>query len=497
MTYTVGSFIDGTLISGKPDYPITNPATGEVIGQLAFATEQEIAQAIEAARAAFPDWAATPALKRARVLFKFKSLLEAHIDELAALVTKEHGKVLADARGSVLRGIELVEFACGIPYLLRGSHSENVSQDLDCYTIRQALGVAVGVSPFNFPVMVPIWMFAQAIACGNTFILKPSEKAPSAVLYMAQLMTEAGLPPGVLNIVNGDKTVVESLITAPEVQTVTAVASTPVAEYIYKTAIAHGKRSHTFGGAKNHCVVMPDADLGDACNAIMGAAYGSAGERCMAIPVVVAVGDKVAEALVHELKRSVLELKIGPGTKTDVEMGPLISKEHLERVKSYIDIGLAEGAECVVDGRERTIAQSGNGFFMGACLFDRVTPDMRIYKEEIFGPVLSIVRVKDFNEALQVVNGHEYGNGTAIFTRDGDLARTFASKVQVGMVGINVPIPVPVAYHSFGGWKRSSFGDVAMHGDQSVQFYTKIKTITSRWPKGKYAETEYAMPTSH
>lgn len=496
MSYLVNHFIDGKTVEGKSGrfHDIYNPALGEVAGRVAFSSSEEVKAAVASAQAAFPGWAATTPMKRARVLFKFKELLETHIDELAELVTKEHGKVLEDSRGSVLRGIELVEFFCGIPSQLKGTYSENVGSNIDSYTLRQPLGVCAGVSPFNFPVMVPVWMFIPAIACGNTFILKPSEKDPSAPVRLAELMQEAGLPKGVLNVLQGDKEAVDGLLEHPDVVAMTAVGSTPVAEYIYTTAINNGKRAHTFGGAKNHCVVMPDADIEEVANAILGAAYGSAGERCMALSAVVAVGDDTADALVKELKNKVPELKVGPGTDPEVEMGPLVTKEHLAQVKSYVDIGAKEGAELVVDGRDIQAPGHENGFFMGGCLFDKVTPDMRIYKEEIFGPVLSILRVKDFEAAIQLVNENEYGNGTAIFTHDGDAARTYASRVQVGMVGINVPIPVPVAYHSFGGWKRSVFGDVAMHGDQGVQFYTKLKTVTSRWPKGVRAGAEFIMP---
>lgn len=496
MTYTVEHFINGKKYSGdgSKSHDIYNPAQGEVIGQVCFATTAEVNKAVSSAKQAFPAWAATTPIKRARVLFNFKQLLETHKDELAKLVTQEHGKTLEDAAGSVMRGIELVEFACGIPNLLQGTFSENVGTDVDSYTLRQSLGVCAGVSPFNFPVMVPIWMFVSAIACGNTFVLKPSEKDPSVPLRLAELFQEAGLPEGVFNIVNGDKDTVDCLLKHPDIQTMTAVASTPVAEYIYKEAIAHGKRSHTFGGAKNHCVVMPDADIEQVASAILGAAYGSAGERCMAVPVVVAVGDATADKLVATLKKQVPELKVGPGTEPGVEVGPLVTQQHLDSVQAYVDLGVEEGAELVVDGRNLKPKGHEKGFFMGGCLFDKVTPDMRIYKEEIFGPVLAIVRAPDFDTAVKLVNEHEYGNGTAIFTHDGDAARTYASLVQVGMVGINVPIPVPVAYHCFGGWKRSVFGDVNMHGDQSIQFYTKLKTVTQRWFKGVRAGAEFIMP---
>lgn len=494
MTYTIPHFINGKKQADSHDkyHKVYNPALGTVAGNVAFANEKEINQAIAAAKIAFPEWANTIPLRRARVIFKFKELLEKNIDELAELITREHGKVLADARGSILRGIELTEFACGIPNLLKGNFSENVGTNVDSYTMRQPLGVCVGVTPFNFPVMVPIWMFVPAIACGNTFILKPSEKDPSAPLRLAELMQEAGLPSGVLNVVHGAKEAVDRLITHADVVAVSCVGSTPVAEYIYKMAIAHGKRAHTFGGAKNHCLVMEDANVNEAAEAVANAAYGSAGERCMAVSVVVAVGDKVADTLVNRIQEKIKTLKIAPGTDPKAEMGPLITKAHLQRVKNYVDIGVKEGAKLVVDGRDFALADYEKGFFMGPCLFDQVKPDMRIYREEIFGPVLVIVRVPDFNSALELVNKHEYGNGTAIFTRNGSLARAFASRVQVGMVGINVPIPVPVAYHTFGGWKQSLFGDTYLHSDESVKFYTKSKTVTMRWPKEEKAS--YYMP---
>ncbi len=484
MSYAVEHFIAGQRVAGSDDsyHDLYNPATGSVAGRVAFASSKEINEAVASALAAYPKWAAVTPLRRARVLFKFKTLLEQHTDELAEWVTAEHGKTLVDSKASIGRGIELVEFACGIPNLLKGSYSEHVGTGVDSYTVRQPLGVCVGITPFNFPVMIPIWMFVSAIACGNTFVLKPSEKDPSAPLRLAELMQEAGLPDGVLNVVQGDKTVVNELITHPDVSAVSCIGSTPVAEHIYQTAIAHGKRAHAFGGAKNHCIVMPDADLDEAANAISAAAFGSAGERCMALSVVVAVGDQVADELVKRFKKHINALKIAEGTHPKADMGPLITAEHRERVKHYVDLGVEEGATLLVDGRIHDIVNREPGFFMGASLFDHVEPTMRIYREEIFGPVLSIVRVNDFDRALQLVNEHEYGNGTCIFTRDGGTARDFATRVQVGMVGINVPVPVPVAYHEFGGWKRSVFGDTHLHGRESIRFYTKVKTITQRWP---------------
>lgn len=493
----VGFFINGKVVPGISGRygEVYNPATGNVTKLVAFASNEDTQHAIDAAAAAFPAWAATPPLRRARVLFRFKELLEQHTDELAALITSEHGKVLSDARGSITRGIEVVEFACGIPHLLKGSYSENVGTSIDSHSIHQPLGVCAGITPFNFPAMVPMWMFPVALACGNTFVLKASEKTPGCAMRLADLMKEAGLPDGALNVVNGDREVVDLLLAHPQIAAVSFVGSTSVAEHIYRTASANGKRVQALGGAKNHALVMPDADLDQAVDALMGAAYGSAGERCMAISVVVAVGDQVGDALIEKLTCRLKNLKVGPGLAADVEMGPLVTRGHMEKVRGYVDLGVREGAELVVDGRELRIAGQENGFFLGGCLFDRVTPEMGIYREEIFGPVLSVVRVPDFEAALRMVNDCEYGNGTAIFTRDGDTAREFASRVLCGMVGINVPLPVPVAFHSFGGWKRSLFGDLHMHGPDGVQFYTRLKTITTRWPSGVRKEAEFAMPT--
>lgn len=497
MTYQVNHFINGQAVKTEGrKLDIHNPATGEVTGQVTLADKSMVDKAIQAAKDAFPAWSATTPSRRARILFKFKALLEQHLEELATLVTKEHGKTVADAKGSVQRGIDVVEYACGVPNLLKGTYTEEVGTEIDSYSVRQALGVCVGITPFNFPAMIPLWMFPMSIACGNTFVLKPSEKDPSCAIRIAELAKEAGLPDGVLNVLHGDKEAVDLLLAHRDVQAVSFVGSTPVAEYVYKTAISNGKRAQAFGGAKNHCIVMPDADLDQAADAIIGAAYGSAGERCMAISVVVAVGDEVADKLVEKIKPHVKTLKIGSGLKAETDMGPLVTEAHWEKVKSYVDLGENEGAELVVDGRDFKPKGMEKGYFMGGCIFDHVKPEMRIYKEEIFGPVLSVVRVPDFDSALKLINEHEYGNGTAIFTRDGNTARTFANKVQVGMVGINVPIPVPVAYHSFGGWKRSLFGDIHMHGPEAIQFYTRLKTITQRWlkpPKGM----EFSMPTHH
>lgn len=497
MTKTLYHFINGQRVEGVSGRfsEVINPATGKIVAKVPLASADETAKAIEAAAAAFPAWRDTPPLRRARVLFRFIELLHQHMDELATLISEEHGKVFSDAVGDVTRGMEVAEFACGAPHLLKGFFSENVGTNVDSHSIRQPLGVCAGITPFNFPAMVPMWMFPLSIICGNTFILKPSEKVPSTALRLAELMKEAGLPDGVLNVVNGDKQAVDTLLSHPEVAGISFVGSTPVAQYIYKTATANGKRAQALGGAKNHMVIMPDADLDQVVNALMGAAYGAAGERCMAISVAVAIGEETADALVERLSPLVRELKAGPGTDPKVEMGPLISAEHRSRVKGYVDLGVEEGAKLVVDGREIVTEGTAAGFYLGGCLFDQVTTEMRIYKEEIFGPVLCVVRAPDFATALSMINAHEYGNGAAIFTRDGDTARTFGSQVQAGMVGINIPIPVPMAYHSFGGWKRSLFGDVHMHGTEGINFYTKLKTITSRWPTGIRAGAEFSMPT--
>jgi malonate-semialdehyde dehydrogenase (acetylating)/methylmalonate-semialdehyde dehydrogenase len=496
MARTLSHFVDGRQVAGESGRfgDVYNPATGEVTARVPLAAPAEVRRAVAAAKAAFQGWAAVPAVRRARVLFKFKDLVERHSDELARLVTAEHGKVVSDSLGSITRGLEVVEFACGIPHLLKGDFTENVGRGIDAWSMRQPLGVCVGITPFNFPAMVPMWMFPVAIACGNTFVLKPSEKDPSVPLRLAELMMEAGLPEGVLNVVNGDKEAVDAILADPDVAAVSFVGSTPIAEYIFRTGCGYGKRVQALGGAKNHMVVMPDADLDDAANALLGSAYGSAGERCMAISVAVAV-DGVGDALIERLEPKVRALRVGPGTDPEAEMGPLVTREHLNRVRSYVDLGVKEGADLVVDGRGIKLQGYENGFFLGGCLFDEVRPEMRIYKEEIFGPVLSVVRVPDFEQAVKLVDAHEYGNGTAIFTRDGDAAREFAQRIQIGMVGINVPIPVPMAFHSFGGWKRSLFGDTHMHGPEGVRFYTKMKAMTARWPTGVRAGAELVMPT--
>ncbi|MCW3173308.1 CoA-acylating methylmalonate-semialdehyde dehydrogenase [Shewanella subflava] len=494
---TLSHYVNGkhTEISQRQQ-PIYEPASGELRGHVSLASTQEVSHAVEIAKQAYQTWSQVTPLNRARVLFKFKALMEQHIDELAELITREHGKVLEDAKGELVRGLEVVEFACGIPHLLKGEHTQQVGGGVDSWSVNQSLGVVAGIAPFNFPVMVPMWMFPIAIACGNTFIMKPSEKDPSSVLRMAELLTEAGLPDGVFNVVNGDKEAVDTLLTHPDIQAVSFVGSTPIAEYIYSTASAHGKRVQALGGAKNHMLLMPDADLDQAVKALMGAAYGSAGERCMAISVVLAVGnsgDKLVEALLPQIEN----LKVGNGLTPEMDMGPLISAQHLQKVRDYVEKGVAEGATLIADGRNLSVKDQQQGYFLGACLFDNVTPEMTIYQEEIFGPVLAIVRVKDYAEALNLINKHEFGNGTAIFTQNGEAARHFCHHVEVGMVGVNVPIPVPMAFHSFGGWKRSLFGPLHMHGPDGVRFYTKRKAITARWPKASVTTegSAFIMPT--
>jgi malonate-semialdehyde dehydrogenase (acetylating)/methylmalonate-semialdehyde dehydrogenase len=490
----VPHYIGGKTVAGKSGRfgDVYNPALGKLSKRVAFAAKSEVDEAVDVACAAFPKWAGLPPLRRARIMMRFRELLEQNLARLAAIITSEHGKVLSDAKGEMQRGLEVVEFATGIPQLLKGEYTEQVGSDVDSYSIRQPLGVVAGITPFNFPAMVPMWMFPVALACGNTFILKPSEKDPSLGIEIAHLLKEAGLPDGVFNVVNGDKEAVDALLDSPKIEAISFVGSTPVASYIYTRGTATGKRVQALGGAKNHMVVLPDADLDQTVDALLGAAYGSAGERCMAISVAVAVGDNLANALVDRLKSKIAALKVAPGEEPGAEMGPLVTGDHMRKVRSYIDIGVNEGAELVVDGRHASL--NSEGFFVGASLFDHVKPSMRIYREEIFGPVLSLVRVKDFDAALQLVNEHEFGNGTAIFTRDGDAARAFATGVKVGMVGVNVPIPVPMAFHSFGGWKRSLFGDHYVHGPEGVRFYTRLKTITSRWPTGIRKGADFHMP---
>ena len=489
-------FVGGKVIDGTSQRKgqVFNPATGEQESEVILASKSDLDKTVEIAKKAFESWSLKPALQRARIMFKFKELIEKNFDELTKLIVSEHGKVYEDAKGSLIRGLEVVEFACGIPHVLKGEFSENVGTNVDSYSMRQPLGVAAGITPFNFPAMVPMWMFPLAIACGNTFILKPSEKDPSCPMRLAELLHEAGLPAGVFNVVNGDKEVVDAILSNNDIKAVSFVGSTPIAKYIYENAAKNEKRVQALGGAKNHLVVMPDCDLEGAVNGLMGAAYGSAGERCMAQSVAVAVGD-IGDELVSRLVKKAEALKIGPGMDKSSEMGPLVTKQHLEKVKGYVDLGVKEGAKLALDGRDLKLQGYENGFYIGGCLFDHVTTDMRIYKEEIFGPVLSVVRVKTFEEATKMINEHEYGNGVSIYTRDGDAGRTFASKIQVGMVGINVPIPVPMAFHSFGGWKRSLFGDSGMHGMEGIKFYTKLKTITSRWPSGIRSNPEFIMPT--
>ncbi|MCR6687445.1 CoA-acylating methylmalonate-semialdehyde dehydrogenase [Pseudoxanthomonas sp.] len=471
---------------------VFDPATGQVAAHVPLADAGEVAAAVDAAQAAFPAWAATPPLQRARVMFRLRALVERDADALARTITAEHGKTISDARGEVTRGMEVVEFAAGIPHLLKGEFSAEVGRGVDSWSERAPLGVVAGITPFNFPVMVPLWMAPVALACGNAFVLKPSEKVPSAALHLAALMREAGLPDGVFNVVHGGREAVEALVADPRVQALSFVGSTPVAQALYRAGSEAGKRVQALGGAKNHAVVLADADIEAAADALLGAGYGSAGERCMAISVAVCVGDATADALVAALKARVEALRIGQGLD-DPDMGPLVDAAHRERVRGYIDLGVAEGAQLVVDGRAHACAQ-GPGFFLGGSLFDRVTPDMRIYREEIFGPALCVVRVPDFEAALALVDGHEYGNGTAVFTRSGGAAREYARRVQAGMVGINVPIPVPMAFHCFGGWKRSIFGPLHMHGADGVRFFTRLKTVTARWPEGA-AAAEFVMPT--
>jgi len=494
----VGHYINGRDVAdANRPAPVTNPATGEVTRHVAMASRQTVEDAIAAAEAAFPAWRDTPPIKRARIMFRFKQLLEENADEVVAAITNEHGKVLDDAMGEFIRGVEVVEYACGIPEMLKGEFSKNVGPGIDSWAEHQPLGVVAGITPFNFPAMVPMWMYPMAIACGNTFVLKPSEKDPTAPMLCARLLTEAGLPDGVFNLVNGDKEAVDTLLDDKRVQAVSFVGSTPVAEYIYSTGTANGKRVQALGGAKNHAVVMPDADIDNAVSALMGAAYGSCGERCMAISVAVCVGDDTADSVVEKFRQRIAELKVGNGNDTGNDMGPLITKAHLDKVRSYVDLGVEEGADLVIDGREFVVDGHEDGFFLGPCLFDRVTQEMRIYNEEIFGPVLCVVRAESEEEAMRLIDEHEYGNGTCIFTRDGEAARYFADRIRVGMVGINVPLPVPVAYHSFGGWKRSLFGDLYAYGPDSVRFYTRRKTITQRWPSGGVREkAQYTFPSN-
>jgi len=498
VTATVGHLIDGKIVhDGGRTQPVFNPATGQSTVSVELASKATVEAAIASGEKAFPAWRNTPPLKRARIMGQLKVLLEQNADKIAAMITAEHGKVLADAHGELQRGIENVEFASYAPELLKGEHSRNVGPNIDSWSEFQALGVTAGITPFNFPAMVPLWMWPMAVACGNTFVLKPSERDPTSALFIAQLAQEAGLPPGVLNVVNGDKEAVDTLLHDPRIKAVSFVGSTPIAEYIYGEGCKSGKRVQALGGAKNHAVVMPDADISNAVTAMMGAAYGSCGERCMAVPLVVAVGDEVAEQMIAGLSAEIAKMKVGPGTDNSNDMGPLITKPHFEKVKAYVDSGVEEGAKLLIDGRSLQVAGHEDGYFLGPCLFDNVRPGMKIYQEEIFGPVLGIVRVKTLQEAMDLINAHEYGNGTCIFTRDGEAARYFSDHILVGMVGINVPLPVPVAYHSFGGWKRSLFGDLHAYGPDAVRFYTKRKTITQRWPSAGVRDgAVFSFPSS-
>ncbi len=496
-TTEVGHFINGRAVasaSGRSQ-AVYHPASGAVARQVALGSVDDVTAAVAAAQAAFPAWADTPPIRRARVMNNFLALVNQHKDTLAAMITAEHGKVFTDAQGEVMRGIDIIEFACGVPQLLKGDFTDQVSTGIDNWTLRQPLGVVAGITPFNFPCMVPCWMFPVAIATGNTFILKPSERDPSPSLFMAELLKQAGLPDGVFNVVQGDKTVVDALLTHPDVKALSFVGSTPIAQYIYETGAHHGKRVQALGGAKNHMVVMPDADIDQAVDALIGAGYGSAGERCMAISVAVLVGD-VADKIVPKLAERARTLKVKNGMELDAEMGPIVTRQALERIEGYIGVGVDEGATLVVDGRGYQVPGHEGGFFTGGTLFDHVTPDMRIYKEEIFGPVLACVRVPDFKAALDLVNAHEYGNGVACFTSDGNVAREFGRRVQVGMVGINVPIPVPMAWHGFGGWKKSLFGDMHAYGEEGVRFYTKQKSIMQRWSSSIGKGAEFVMPTA-
>ncbi|AQZ32410.1 methylmalonate-semialdehyde dehydrogenase (acylating) [Pseudomonas sp. LPH1] len=490
--------INGERVAGNGrSAPVYNPSTGDSTSAVGLADRATMQLAIDAAKAAFPAWRNTPPAKRAQIMFRFKQLLEQNENEIAALISAEHGKTLEDAVGELKRGIENVEFACAAPEILKGEYSRNVGPNIDAWTDLQPIGVVAGITPFNFPAMVPLWMYPLAIVCGNCFILKPSERDPSSTLFIAELLNQAGLPKGVLNVVNGDKDAVDALIEAPEVKALSFVGSTPIAEYIYSEGTKRGKRVQALGGAKNHAVLMPDADLDNAVSALMGAAYGSCGERCMAISVAVCVGDQIADALVDKIVPQIQALKIGAGTSCGLDMGPLVTAAARDKVKGYIDAGVEQGAKLVVDGRGLVVPGNENGFFVGGTLFDRVTPDMTIYTDEIFGPVLCIVRVGSLEEAMQLINDHEYGNGTCIFTRDGEAARLFCDEIEVGMVGVNVPLPVPVAYHSFGGWKRSLFGDLHAYGPDGVRFYTRKKAITQRWPARKSHEAaQFAFPSN-
>ena len=497
MVKEIGHFIGGKHVKGTSGRfaDVFNPNTGEVQARVALASPAELRAAVENAKSAQPEWAAKNPQVRARVMMRFLELSRIHAEEIATLISMEHGKTIPDALGDLQRGVEVVEFACGIPHLLKGDYTDGAGPGIDMYSMRQPLGIAAGITPFNFPAMIPLWKAAPAIACGNAFILKPSERDPSCPMRLAELFLEAGLPAGIFNVVNGDKEAVDGILDDPDIAAVGFVGSTPIAHYVYSRATNNGKRAQCFGGAKNHMLIMPDADMDKAVDALIGAGYGSAGERCMAISVAVPVGEATADALVAKLMPRVEQLKVGLSTDREADYGPLVTKQAMDRVVGYIDQGIKEGATLKVDGRGFKMQGYENGYFLGGTLFDNVTKDMKIYKEEIFGPVLSVVRAKTYDEGLKLVNDHEYGNGTAIFTRDGDTARDFASRCQIGMVGINVPIPVPLAYHTFGGWKRSAFGDLNQHGPDSVRFYTKTKTVTARWPSGIKEGAQFSIPT--
>jgi malonate-semialdehyde dehydrogenase (acetylating)/methylmalonate-semialdehyde dehydrogenase len=495
--HTIGHFVGGRAVTaaGGRTQDVFNPALGQPVAKVALASAAEVAAVIETAHAAFPAWAAMPVAKRAQVMFRFKALLDANAPRICKAISEQHGKTLDDAQGELIRGIEIVEYACGAGELLKGEHSKNVGPGIDAWSEFQPVGVVAGITPFNFPAMVPMWMFPMALICGNAFVLKPSERDPGASLILAELLKEAGLPDGVFNVVNGDKEAVDTLLSHPLVKAISFVGSTPIAEYIHKTGIANGKRVQALGGAKNHAIVMPDADLDNAVSAMIGAAYGSAGERCMAISVAVCVGDSVADALISRLKTAIAKIKVGAYTQSGIDMGPVITRQSRDRIKDYVASGVADGAELVVDGRDLTVPGFENGFFVGPCLLDRVKPGMKVYTDEIFGPVLCVVRVSTLHEGMALIDAHEFGNGTCLFTRDGEAARYFADNIQVGMVGINVPLPVPVAYHSFGGWKRSLFGDLHIYGPDSIRFYTRRKAVTQRWPvSGIEEKTQFAFP---
>ncbi|MDN2567015.1 CoA-acylating methylmalonate-semialdehyde dehydrogenase [Aquibium sp. A9E412] len=493
----IGHFVGGKRVAGTSGRTaqVLQPMDGSVRGTVALASAGEVRQVVENAKAAQPAWAATNPQRRVRVLIKFLDLVHREYDELAELLAREHGKTIPDAKGDIQRGLEVVEVCIGAPHLMKGEYTEGAGPGIDVYSMRQPLGVVAGITPFNFPAMIPLWKIAPAIAAGNAFVLKPSERDPSVPMRLAELFVEAGLPEGILNVVNGDKEAVDALLDDPDIKAVGFVGSTPIAQYIYGRATANGKRAQCFGGAKNHMIIMPDADMDQAVDALIGAGYGSAGERCMAVSVAVPVGQETADRLVEKLVPRVESLKVGPSTDAAADYGPLVTREALERVKGYVDLGVKEGAKLLVDGRGFKMQGYEDGFYMGGCLFDEVTPDMRIYKEEIFGPVLSVVRAKTYEDALRLPDEHEYGNGVAIFTRDGDAARDFAARVNVGMVGVNVPIPVPIAYYTFGGWKASAFGDLNQHGPDAFRFYTKTKTVTSRWPSGVKEGAEFVLPT--